>query len=110
MAFIRRRRIWWEPVSEASSYVVYVSKDASTFEPNRFSWEATPGITFKQVTGKAELIIPDEWPEFPKESGNYHIGITSRDDVGNQSDPFLSSGQFRFQPPPSPAKGGIESI
>jgi hypothetical protein len=110
MAFTRRRRIWWEPVSEASSYVVYVSQDASTFEPNRFSWEATPGITFRQVTGKAELIIPDEWPEFPKEPGNYHIGITSRDDVGNQSDPFLSSGQFRFQPPPPPAKGGIESI
>ena len=83
---------------------------ASTFEPNRFSWEATPGITCKQVTGKAELIIPDEWPEFPKEPGDYHIGITSRDDVGNQSDPFLSSGQFRFQPPPPPAKGGVESI
>lgn len=110
MAFIRKRRIWWEPVSEASSYVVYVSKDSSIFEPNRFSWEATPGITFKQVNCKTELIIPDEWPEFPQESENYHIGITSRDDVGNQSDPFLSSGLFKFQPPPPPLKGGIESI
>ena len=110
MAFIRRRRIWWEPVPEASSYVVYVSKDASTFEPNRFSWESTPGITFKQVTDKAELIIPDEWPEFPKESGNYHIGITSRDDVGNQSVPLLLSGLFKFLAPSAPFRGGIEYL
>ena len=110
MALIRKRRIWWESVPEATGYVVYVSKDSTTFDPNRFAWEATQGIISKAVEGRTELIIPDEWPEFPAQAGIYYIGITSRDDTGNQSDPFVSSGLFKFLPPPSPKKGGIESI
>jgi hypothetical protein len=110
MPFVRKRRIWWESVPEAAAYVVYVSKDNAKFDPNHFSWEMTPGIICKPVTGKTELIIPDEWPEFPMEPGTYHIGITSRDEVGNQSDPFLSSGPFKFLPPPPPRKGGVESL
>ena len=110
MAFICKRRIWWEPVPDASSYAVYVSKDRTTFDPKNFLWEATPGIIFKTVNGKNELIIPDEWPEFPMEPGTYHIGISSKDDLGNQSDPFLSSGPFKFFAPPTPSKGGIGSL
>ena len=110
MAFIRKRRIWWEQVPEATSYVVYVSKDSSVFNPHTFSWETTPGVLYKQVSGKTELIIPDEWPEFPSESGTYHLGITSKDDCGNQSDPFVSSAPFKFHSPPSPSRGGIESL
>jgi len=110
MPLIRRRRIWWEPVLEVTSYILYASTNKTVFDPNNFLWEATPGIIFKVVTGKTELIIPDEWPEFPTEQGTYYIGITSRDEVGNQSDPFLSSGLFKFIPPPPPMKGGIESL
>jgi hypothetical protein len=110
MAFIRKRRIWWEPVPEATSYVVYVSRDPAHFEPNHFLWEATAGMISKPVGGKTELIIPDEWPEFPTEPGTYYIGITSKDEVGNQSDPFVFSGQLKFLAPPSPSRGGIESL
>ena len=110
MPFIRKRRIWWEPVPEATSYVVYVSKGNKTYDPEKFLWEKTPDIVSKVVIGKMELIVPDQWPEFPKEPGTYHIGITSRDDVGNQSDPFLLSGSFNFLAPPSPSKGGIDSL
>jgi hypothetical protein len=110
MPFIRKRRIWWESVPEATSYVVYVSKDDKIHDPARFLWENTPDIVSKPVVGKTELIVPDEWSEFPKEPGTYHIGITSRDDVGNQSAPFLLSGLFKFLAPPSPSKGGIESL
>ena len=56
------------------------------------------------------MFVPDEWPEFPKEPGTYYIGIISRDDMQNQSDPFLLSGLFKFLAPPSPSKGGIESL
>jgi hypothetical protein len=110
MPLIRQRRIWWEPVSEATSYVVYVSGDQTIFSPEKFMWRSTSGILFKLVNGKTELILPDEWPEFPKEPGTYYIGITSRDDAGNESDPFLSSGLFKFTAPPPPLKGGIESL
>jgi len=107
---ILKRRIWWEPVPGASSYVVYVSKDRSIFEPASFSWETTPGVISKPVIGKTELVIPDEWPEFPIESGTYYIGITSRDDIGNQSAPFLLSGLIKFLAPSAPLKGGIEYL
>ena len=107
---IHRRRIWWEPVAEASSYGIYVSRDKNLFEPGRFSWETTPGILSKMVTGKTELILPDEWPEFPTEPGTYYIGITSRDDLGNQSDPILLSGQFKFVAPPAPSRGGMDFL
>jgi len=107
---ILKRRIWWEPVPGACSYVVYVSKGRTIFEPANFSWETTPGIISKLVIGKTELIIPDEWPEFPTESGTYYIGITSRDDLGNQSDPFLLSGLFKFLAPSAPLRGGIEYL
>jgi len=110
MAFIRKRRIWWESVPEATSYTVYVSKDRGSFDPNQFSWETTAGIISKPVTGKTEIVIPDEWPEFPAEPGTYYIGITSRDEVGNQSDPFLSSGPFKFLAPPPPPSARIESL
>jgi hypothetical protein len=110
MALIRKRRIWWEVIPEATSYVVYVSKDSAIFDPAKFLWEATPGIISKQVIGKTELIIPDEWPEFPMEPGTYYIGITSEDDMGNQSPPFLLSAVFRFLAPLAPVKAGIESL
>ena len=107
---ILKRRIWWESVPEATSYGVYVSKDRTLLEPDHFSWETTAGIISKTVIGKTELIIPDEWPEFPTEPGTYYIGITSRDDLGNQSDPFLLSGVFKFFAPPAPSRGGIDGL
>ena len=110
MAWIRKRRIWWEAVPEASGYVVYASKDQRAFDSKTFMWEATDGVISKLINDKTELVIPDDWPEFPREQGTYYIGITSRDEVGNQSDPFLSEGVFKFVPPSPPLKGGIESL
>ena len=104
---ILKRRIWWEPVPEASGYVVYVSQDRSMFNRENFRWEATDGMLSKGVNGKTELILPDEWPEFPKKPGGYYIGITSRDDSSNESNPLILEGLFRFVPPPSPLNGGI---
>ena len=107
---ILKRRIWWEPVPEASSYIVYISQDRSVFNPENFRWEATYGVISRIVNGKTELILPDEWPEFPTEMGAYYIGITSRDDLRNESDPLVLKGLFKFVPPPPPLKGGIEYL
>jgi hypothetical protein len=110
MPLIHKKRIWWEPVSEAVSYVVYVSKGDKMIDPANFSWENTAGLISKSVIGKTEIIIPDEWPEFPSKPGTYHIAITSKDGAGNQSDPFFLSGLFKFVAPPSPSKAGIENL
>jgi len=77
------------------------------FNRENFRWEATDGMLSKGVNGKTELILPDEWPEFPKKPGGYYIGITSRDDSSNESNPLILEGLFRFVPPPSPLNGGI---
>jgi len=110
MPLIHKRRIWWEPVAGAKEYVVYVSLEEKPIDLADFSWEETSSMISKLVVGKTELIIPDEWPEFPAQSGTYHIAVTSRNEVGNQSDPLLLSGVFNFIAPTCPARGGIESI
>ncbi len=46
------------------------SPDRPIFDPENFRWEATHGVIFKVVIGKTELILPDEWPEFPRETWN----------------------------------------
>jgi CheY-like chemotaxis protein len=107
---VLKRRLWWEPVPGASNYRVYISRDRTHLEPDHFSWETTPGIISKTVTGKTEVILPDEWSEFPTEPGTYYIGITSTDEIGNQSDPLLLSGAFKFFAPPAPSRGGIGSL
>ena len=53
MAFIRKRRIWWEPVPEVNNYVVYASKDQTVFDSRTFKGETTERIISKLVTGKA---------------------------------------------------------
>lgn len=110
MPMVHKRKVWWESVPGASSYVLYLSEGREIFEPDKFLWEATPGIISKQVCGKTELILPDEWSEFPKEAGTYYIGITSKDEFGNQSNPFIVGGSFKFLAPPAPSRGGIESL
>ncbi len=95
---ILKRRIWWESVPEVSSCRVYVNKDRTVFEPDHFWWETTPGIISKLVIGKTTLILPDEWPEFPTELGTYFIGVTSRDRLGNEGDPFLLRGYSNSLP------------
>jgi len=107
-AYIQKRRIRWDPVLEATSYVVYVSRDRTVFDPKNFGWEATPGVIFKMVIGKTELILPDEWPEFPKQRGIYYIGVTAKDEVGNESSPVVSDGLFQFIPPQPPSNVWIE--
>ncbi len=107
---IRKRKIWWEPVPGVGGYMVYVGRDEIAFDPANFSWETTPGIISKLVIGTNELIIPDDWPEFPTEPGIYHIGITARDEARNESELLRLTGLFKFVAPPAPVKGGIESL
>jgi hypothetical protein len=97
-------------VEGVSNYVVYAGSEQSAFEPSNFKWEATEGVVSKVIRGKNEVLIPDEWSEFPHGEGTCYIGVTSKDDVGNQSDPFVSSGLFNFIPPSAPKKGGIEIL
>ena len=108
MPLIRKKRIWWEPVAGVTGYVVYVGTDNRIVDPAKFFWEDTAGMIFKPVNGKTtELVIPDEWPEFPRQPGLYHIAVTSKDNAGNESDPLFLSGVFSLVAPAPPSNGGI---
>ena len=93
-----------------ANYIVYLSPDPTLFNPENFGWGATHGVMSKVVIGKTELILPDEWPEFPKEQGIYYIGITAKDEAGNESSPFILEGLFKFIPPQPPSNGRIEYL
>ncbi|HET6460170.1 MAG TPA: hypothetical protein VFG29_05215 [Syntrophales bacterium] len=111
MPFIQKRRIWWEPVTGATSYVVYVGTEAHPINPETFSWGDTPEVISKTIPrDTTEIVIPDEWPEFPRKRGIYHIAVTARDDDGNQSDPLFLSAAINLTAPPPPCEGGIEFL
>jgi hypothetical protein len=111
MPLIHKRRIWWEPVPGATGYIVYVGADNKVIDPSAFSWGNTPGMISRTISGKVtEIVIPDEWPEFPAKKGTYYLAITAQDDEGNQSDPLVLSGVFNFIAPAAPSKGGIEDF
>jgi hypothetical protein len=109
MPFIQKKCIWWEPVPGASGYVVYVRPDCQPINSAEFSWGETSELLSRVISGETnEIVIPDEWPEFPKRRGTYHIAVTAEDDDGNQSDPLLLSAIFNLTAPQKPVKGGID--
>ena len=109
MPLIQKRCIWWEPVDGATSYVIYVGTETHPVNSETFAWGDTPGVISKTVPrDKTEIIVPNEWPEFPRKRGVYCIAVTARDDEGNQSDPLLLSAAFNLTAPLPPRSGGIE--
>jgi hypothetical protein len=110
MPLIQKKRIWWEPVNGAVTYVVYVDPESGTIDPAKFSWRDMPGMISKRVAGYTELVLPDEWAEFPAKPGTYHIAVTARDDTGNESDPLVLTGLFNFVAPAAPSKGGVDDF
>jgi len=59
---------------------------------------------------KTNLILPDEAPSFPEEEGNFKIGISSVDDVGNESDIIEISFPFDFAAPDAPTNLVVEDV
>lgn len=110
MPLIQKKRIWWDPVPGATAYVVYVSTEGKLINPARLSWRDTPGMISKLVVDGTELVLREDWPEFPITPGTYHIAVTARDDAGNESDPLLLIGSFSFIAPATPSKGGVDIL
>jgi len=102
MAKVIKRRISWT-ASDSPDVVKY-----------RVYWEAAPNIPsysspHVEVT-KNELIIPDEVPDFPTQEGDYVIGVSAVDDVGNESDISTVTAPFDFTAPNAPENVSVESI
>jgi len=66
MGFIRKRRIWWESVPEATGYMIYVSKDRGLLIPITFHGKRPPGSSPNPLQ-EDRVGHSDDWPEFPAE-------------------------------------------
>lgn len=97
MAKINPKRLTWDPPLPESDVVghrVYVAKEGETLDYNSLSALVDMPML--------EIILPDQFPNFPLADANYNIGIAAVDDVGNESDMTLVSVPFDFAAPAAP--------
>ena len=68
----------------------------------------SPNVTIAMPA--TEIILPDEAPGFPLDEGNFKLGISSVDDVGNESDIAEIAVPFDFAAPDAPTDLVVEDI
>ena len=96
MAYIKPRTMMWGP-SPDPDVVTYVVR--WSIPPVVINYDAVvnPGVDVGQVVS-VKLPITG----MPAIDGNLTIGVTAKDDVGNESDPAEGTFPFDFLPPASP--------
>jgi hypothetical protein len=77
--------------------VAYVVRWAIPPEAIDYDAEADPGVDVGKVT---QVSLPI--PSMPNIDGELTIGVTAKDDAGNESDPAQGTFPFDFQPPAPP--------
>ena len=105
MAKITRRNVRWDP---STSPDVVAHKVYWCEEDNYLDYNISPSV--RVDLPKTNLIIPDETPDFPTDAdGNFRIGVTAADEVGNESD-FIEVGPipFDFAAPDAPKNLVVE--
>lgn len=55
-----------------------------------------------------KVLVPDNFPGFPLRDTDYQIGVTSVDDVGNESDMTVIQHPFDFSAPSAPSQVWVE--
>jgi len=95
MANVRKYQISWTKAtaSDIIGYKIYYVPDGEELN------YGSPNVSVGDVDS---VIIPDDVPEFPFIDGNYQIGITAVDDVGNESDFLMKTVPFDLVAPDAP--------
>jgi len=105
MAIVKSKKIWWTPItgSDVTGYRVYVAPAGTAFATTLQNITVGAGVSF--------VVVPDAFPAGTfVEEADYTVWIVSIDDSGNESDPFVLTGHFDFQPPPKVAEAGISDL
>ena len=96
MAYIKPKTMAWgtSPDPDVVSYVVRwaIPPDVIIYDPI-----ANPGVDVGKVT---TVSLP--MSQMPIVDGQLTLGVTAKDDVGNESDPAEGTFPFDFQPPAPP--------
>ena len=102
MARIVKRKISWD------------ASTADDVEKYRVYWEEAPTVpTYASPhveTTETFIVIPDDAPSFPTKEGDYVIGVSAVDKVGNESDINTVTAPFDFTAPDAPGNVTVESI
>ena len=102
MGKVKKKRVRWELSSspDVASYRLYWSKDGGV---NYDSDHADCG----RVT---EVILPDDIPSFPLETGDMELGISAVNHMGNESEITKLTVDFNFEVPDAPQNLKVEDI
>ena len=102
MAKIIKKVLRWTPGTAADIVAtkVYWCAEAEVLDYNSASVQiAMPA---------SQLTLPDDAPAFPLTEGNFKVGLSSIDDVGNESDIVEITVPFDFTPPDIPTDLVVE--
>jgi hypothetical protein len=102
MGKVRKKRVRWELSSslDVATYRLYWSKDGGV---NYDSDHAD----FGHVT---EVILPDDIPSFPLETGDMELGVSAINHAGNESEITKLTVDFNFEVPDAPQNLKVEDI
>ena len=102
MARVRKRKIHWN-ASDSLGVVGY-----------KLYWSVGKGVNydsnFAEVGNVTEVILPDEVPSFPMNTGDIEIAVVAVDFIGNESDMTKLYAPFGFIAPYPPMGLEVETL
>ena len=104
MAKIIKKTLSWTPGAAAD---IVATKLYWCSEEEVLTYDS-PNVTIDMPA--TEITLPEDAPNFPLEEGNFQIGITSVDDVGNESDIAELAVPFDFAAPDAPTNLVVEDV
>lgn len=89
------RKVQWNPVTvpDLKGYNLYYASGSAVLDHN---------APFVYVGNVTEVVITDVIPAAINWNGDYTLGVSAVDNVGNESNIAAGTSFFDFQAPPSP--------
>ena len=102
MARVRKRKVHWN-ASNSLGVVGY-----------KLYWAVGKGVNydsdFAEVGKVTEVILPDDVPSFPIDTGDIELAVVSVDHIGNESDMTKLYAPFGFTAPDAPTGLAVETL
>jgi hypothetical protein len=106
MSKVKKKRVSWTPASDTDivAHRVYVSQADADLNILTDLW-------IKLDMPIASVLLPDDFPEgtFTGE-GNFTVGVSAIDDVGNEGDVAIVASPFDFIAPGVPTNLIVENV
>ena len=102
MARVRKRKVHWN-ASNGLGVVGY-----------KLYWAVGNGVNydsdFAELGKVTEVILPDDVPSFPSDTGDIELAVVAVDHIGNESDMTKLYAPFAFTAPDAPTGLAVETL